>query len=130
MSMKINIYLLLFLTTITLASCEKDSVSPNGEPEILEIIYSKTSPVAAAQDIDVKIQKPTPCHYVSEVKESASDKKYTYNIILKDDSGVCATVIEEEVVTITFEPVTSGEYVLNFLINGKLQEIRVITVTD
>jgi hypothetical protein len=121
----------LFLPVLLLfTSCEKELVSPEDQPRISEISLSETSSVTVAQEISVTIDKPTPCHYVSEVKKTTSDKTYSYNIIIVSGAEVCATVIEEESVTVTFDPATNGEYTLNFLINGKLHETRTVTVTE
>lgn len=109
---------------------EEELVTNEGAPNILEINFSETSSVTAAQEIIVKIEKPTPCHYVSEVKKTISDKTFNYDIILLTDAEVCADVIEEEDVTVTFDPSSTGEHTLNFFINGILFEIRTITVTE
>lgn len=123
-------YFFLVIMFLFLAACEKEMVSPEDETKILEINFSETSSVTTAQEITVKIDKPTPCHYVSQVNKTTSDKTFNYDIILMSDAEVCTAVIEEEDVTVTFDPSTTGEHTLNFLINGKLIETRTVTVTE
>lgn len=128
--MKTINYLFLPVLLLFIISCEKEIISPEDQPMILEISLSETSSVTTPQEISITIDKPTPCHYVSEVKKTVSDKTYSYNIILVSGAEICTTVIEEETVTVTFDPATNGEYRLHFLINGKLYESRTVTVTE
>lgn len=128
--MKTLNYLFLPVLVLLISSCEEEIISPEDQASILEVSLSETSSVTTPQEISVTIDKPTPCHYVSEVKETISDKTYSYDIILLSGAEICTTVIEEETVTVSFDPATNGEYTLNFLINGKLHETRTVTVTE
>ena len=126
--MKALHYLFLPILFFFLASCEKEELSR--EADILDISSIQNSSVQEPQDIAVRIQKPTPCHNVSQTKKTVSGSTFNYDIILASGSGVCADVIAEETVSLTFDPSTSGEYTLNFFINGKLYETRKVTVTE
>lgn len=114
-----------------LLSCDKDDPVPSlEESSITSIAMLTTSSVQETQEISVTIQKGTPCYYVSGITKNISGNTFNYNIILGNDDNVCAQVITEEVVTVNFDPSSTGEYTLNFLINGKLSETRTVTVTE
>lgn len=130
--MKTLNYLFLPVLLVFSTSCEKENFLPEDQqdqPKILDISFSENSSVSAAQEISITIDKPTPCHYVSEVKKTTSGKIFNYDIILVRGAEFCTTVIEEETISVTFDPAADGEYTLNFLINGKLYETRTVTVT-
>lgn len=129
--MKIISYLFLFLSVILTASCNDDeAATPELTAKVLEVelesLVSKSTPV----EVNVTIQKPTPCHEVKEVIKTVSEKVYKYDIILEAGEGVCAAVIAEEVVKVTFDPPTSGEYLLEFSINGDHHFYHKVIVTD
>ena len=126
--MKASNYLFLPVLFFLLISCEKEALLK--EPGILDIAFLQSSSVQEPQEVTVKIEKPTPCHIVSEIKKNTSGNTFNYDFILSSGAEVCADVIEEETVKVTFDPSTSGEYTLNFLINGKLYETRTVTVTE
>lgn len=126
--MKASNYLFLPVLFFLLISCEKEALLK--EPSILDIAFLQSSSVQEPQEITVKIEKPTPCHIVSETNKTTSDNTFNYDFILSNGAEVCADVIEEETVKVTFDPSTSGEYTLNFLINGRLYETRTVTVTE
>ncbi|WP_017733295.1 hypothetical protein [Nafulsella turpanensis] len=121
--------LLLPLFLFLLVSCEKEELLQE-EPSILSISLAESSSIQEPQEVSVTIEKPTPCHYVSGTNESISGNTFNYDFTLLSGAEVCADVIEEEIVTVTFAPSESGEYTLNFLINGKLYETRTVTVTE
>lgn len=121
-------YLLLLFTFVVFASCKEDEVMP--EPGIKEVHLNSTSSTSQPQEIQVVIQKPTPCYQVRQVNETSSGTNYYYDIILDSSAEVCADVIAEEVVTVVFAPQTTGEHLLSFLINGKLYQTRTVQVTD
>ena len=120
--------LLLFM----FISCEKEEVDQPEEASITEVLYLSASSRGVAQTIAVTISKPTPCHTISEVKETTEGKTITYDFILSEAGGetACVTMIAEETVEVTFNPSEVGEYTLNFLINGEFRESRTIVVTD
>ena len=126
--MKASNYLFLPVLFFLLISCEKEALLK--EPGILDIAFLQSSSVQEPQEITVKIEKPTPCHFVSETNKTTSGNTFNYDFILSSGDEVCADVIEEETVKVTFDPSTSGEYTLNFLINGRLYETRTVTVTE
>ena len=126
--MKAVNYLILPILLFFLTSCEKEDLLQ--EASILEINLSQNSTTQEPQEISIKIKKPTPCHHVSETNKTVSGNVYYYDFVLSSGAEVCADVIAEETVQVTFDPSSSGEYTLNFLINGKLYETRKVTVTE
>jgi hypothetical protein len=127
--MKALAYLCLPLLLLLLVSCDKkEDASP--ESKVVDIFMNTRSYTKAPQEIAVVIQKPNPCYAVSKVDKTVSGKTYSYNIVIVDRSEVCATVIAEETVNMIFDPSTSGDYTLKFLINGKLAETRQVTVIE
>lgn len=121
------LYLSLFV--LLLVSCDKkEDASP--QSKILEITMNQRSYTRSPQEIAVLIQKPNPCYAISKVEKTVSGKTYSYNIVIEDRSQVCAAVMAEETVHVMFDPATSGDYTLKFLINGKLAETRQITVIE
>ena len=129
-------YLALCLAFLLLISCGKDEpkpevVPPAGEAAILDVQVKGAVSTRQAQQIDVTIFKPTPCYIVKETKVSTSGTTVNYNIILQGNGDmICAQVIVEEVVSVAFNPQTSGVYTLNFLIDGKLYKTEQVTVTN
>lgn len=115
--------MLIFFT-----ACEKDLVAPEDSPQIIDVIYSESSSVSSPQTITVKIEKPTPCHVISRVDKSIIENTYNYDIIIEDSSEACITVIEEENVDVIFDPVTKGDYIINFMINGKAYKTITVRV--
>lgn len=126
--MKNASYLFLPILFFFLASCEKEAALP--EPGIIAISFLQSSSVQEPQEVTVKIEKPTPCHEVSQANKTVSGNTFSYDIILLNGSEICADVIAEETVKVTFDPSTIGEYTLNFLINGNLYETRKVNVTE
>lgn len=130
--MKKLTYLFLSLSLFLIAACqdENEVTTVTPEPEIVSIALNSSVPVNTQQQITLTLAKPTPCHVVSEVLTSSSGMEVNYDIILESNTQACAQVIDEEVLTLNFNPQTSGTYTLNFLINGKLYETRQVVVTD
>ena len=129
--MKIINYLFLFLSVILAASCNDDrAATPELTAQVLEVELENTVSISTPLEVNVTIQKPTPCHEVQEVIRTVSEKVYKYDIILKAGDGVCAAVIAEEVVKVSFDPPASGEYVLQFSINGNQHFSRKVIVTN
>jgi hypothetical protein len=127
--MKALTYLYLPLLILLLVSCDKKKdVSP--ESKVIDISMNQKSYTKSPQEISVLIQKPSQCYNVSKVEKTVSDKTYTYNIVIVDKSAFCTGAIEEETVRVIFDPSTSGDYTLKFLINGKLAETRQVTVVE
>ncbi|WP_299700100.1 hypothetical protein [uncultured Pontibacter sp.] len=127
--MKTLTYLYLPLLLILLVSCDKqEDASP--ESKVLEITMNQRSYTKSPQEIAVLIQKPNPCYAISKVEKKVSGMTYSYNIVIEDRSQVCAAVMAEETVHVLFDPSTSGDYTLKFLINGKLAETRQVTVIE
>lgn len=129
--MKLKLLILPLLLLMFLA-CEKDDLDQVQEAQFTNIAYLSTSTAAEGQKISVTIEKPYACLKVKEIVESSQGKTKTYDFILPGlakDQG-CFTVIGEETFELTFAPSEAGEYILNFLINGKLFETRTVTVTN
>ncbi len=115
-----------------LVACEKDEeVDTNAGPAITEINFSATASVGESQEILVTIHKGTPCHFIKEIKAISSGKIFNYDFILSNEgSEACIQVIATETVPVDFEPSETGEYTLNFFINGTFYQSRTITVTE
>ena len=129
--MKIIIYLFLFLSVILTACCnDGGDATPELTAKVLEVEVENPVSKSTPLEVNVTIQKPTPCHEVQEVIRTVSEKVYKYDIILKAGDGVCAAVIAEEVVKVTFDPPTIGIYILEFSINGNQQFYRRVVVTN
>lgn len=127
--MKALTYLCLPLLLLLLVSCDKeDGALP--ESKVVEISMNQRSYTTFPQEITIVIQKPNPCYGISKVEKTVSGKTYSYNILIVDKSDFCATVIAEETVSVLFDPSSSGDYTLKFLINGKLAETRQVTVIE
>lgn len=115
-----------------LVSCDKeDAELPNGT-DITNVAFLTASSVQEPQEIEVTISKPTPCHQITKVEKTVNEDVFDYNFIIPelDENTVCAQVIAEETRTVIFDPSASGEFTLNFYINGKFNERRTITVTE
>lgn len=123
-------YLFLSLIVFFFASCQKDEDPGLREPSIKSVSVNSTVSKSTTQQIDVLIEKPTPCYAVSKVNASSLGTSYSYDIILESGAEVCADMIAEEVVTVSFAPQTTGEHTLNFLINGKLYQTKKVVVTE
>lgn len=126
-----SLYPILFcLSILLLASCREEE-NESAEPGIRDIALSSSQlHQGESMEIDVLIEKPTPCHYIDQVDLSVSGTTYTYDILLETTGEICAQVIEEERVTVIFEPGEAGEYTLNFLINGRQQQSRQVEVRN
>lgn len=126
---KLAFCLPLFL--LFLVGCDKDEVPTEPEFNISNIELDLTSTVGEPQEILVTIYKGTPCHYVKEVNTSSSGNTYNYDFILSNEgTEACITVVAEETVSVDFEPSESGEYTLNFYINGEFYQTRTVVVVD
>lgn len=124
------LYPILFcLSIFLLASC-KEEENVSAEAGIRDIILSSSLREGESMEIDVLIEKPTPCHYVDQVNLSISGTTYTYDILLETTEEICAQVIEEERLRVVFEPQEAGTYTLNFLINGRQQQSRQVEVRE
>jgi hypothetical protein len=127
--MKIFQYLSLFMLLLLFSACQKEEELLQ-EPAILSVSVGSTVSMSSPQPIEVRIQKPTPCHQVARVNATTSGTTYSYDIILENGAQICAQVIEEEVVTVSFSPQGPGLHTLNFLINGRLLETRQVVVEE
>jgi hypothetical protein len=127
--MKIIQYLSLFMLLLLFSACQKEEELLQ-EPAILSVSVGSTVSMSSPQPIEVLIQKPTPCHQVARVNATASGTTYAFDIILESGAQICAQVIEEEVVTVSFNPQGPGLHTLNFLINGRLLETRQVVVEE
>lgn len=127
-----KILLCLPVLCLLFVSCSKEDVDEVQEPDILSINLVATAVAKQSQEISVTIEKPTPCHEISETIVTSSDFTVDYNFIVTGPTGdtVCADVIQEEVVKVNFEPSTGGEYTLNFFLNGRLAETRTVPVSN
>jgi hypothetical protein len=119
---------LLCLWFVLFISCKDEDENVRVNPTIGEISLSDQMGEFETMEIEVTIQKPTPCHFVDRVDLQVSERTYDYDIILDREEGVCAQVIEDETVSIFFDPQERGEYTLNFLINGRFIESRQVQV--
>lgn len=120
---------MICLTVSLLASCRnEEKVIP--EPGIRGITLSSNLSKGESMEIDVLIEKPTPCHYIEEVNLTTSGTTYNYDIMLESEGEICAQVIEEERIQVVFDAQETGEYTLNFLINGKQQQSRQVQVSN
>lgn len=120
---------MLCLSVLLLVSCrDEEEVVP--DPEIRDIALNSSLRQGESMEINVLIEKPTPCHYVDSVSLNISGSTYNYNILLEREEGVCAQVIEEERVQVLFAPQEAGEYTLNFLINGRQKLSRQVQVRE
>ena len=129
--MKNPVSFLIPLLFFFLVSCDKDEAEPSVEAiTISNISLMESSPVTEAQEIAVTIYLGTPCHSVKQTDTTVSGTVYTYNFVVTGQENPCIQVVTEEVVKVTFDPAGTGEYTLNFLINGELFETRTVTVTD
>jgi hypothetical protein len=124
---KIN-FLLLCLFAVIVAACTKEEVEKDAR--IIEISAASNMTLAESQNIEVRIEKPTPCHTVASVNKTTSGNTINYDIILQSDFSMCATVIAEETVTINFQPEGAGQYLLKFYVNGKYHTSKTVSVTE
>jgi hypothetical protein len=127
-NMKTLIISSLLVIAAFLASCQKEEPAVQ-DASIVSVNIESVMSQNTAQQIQVLIKKPTPCHEVSSVNTSVSGTTYTYDILLSNAAQLCAQVIAEETVTVSFSPQATGEYTLNFLINGRLYETRTVRVS-
>ena len=113
-------------------ACDKQDTNELKEPSILNITIAATAVAKQSEEISVTIEKPTPCYKITDVETTSSGSTVNYNFIVTGPTGetMCADVIQEEVVTVIFEPERGGEYTLNFLLNGTLAETRTIIVSQ
>lgn len=114
---------------IFLISCDKEE-DPILEPGIADIIFLEEQLQGESQELEVTLQKPTPCHTFEETIFTITDNIVDYDFIMLNGEEVCAQVLTNEKVTVEFEPSASGEYLLNFHINGKLYQTRTVTVAE
>lgn len=133
--MKAVNYLAVCLSILFLLSCGEDDPqpeqkTPTGEASIVDIQMNNTVTKNQVQQIEVTVFKPTPCHEVVETKVTSSGNTVNYDFILQGNAEICAQVIAEEVVQVSFAPQASGVYTLNFLIDGKLYKTEQVVVTD
>ncbi len=123
-------FLYLFFIIIVLASCQKDEEPALENASIKSVSVESEMSRSAAQQIEVLIYKPNPCTSVSKINTLVSGTTYTYDIILTNTAQMCAQVIADEVVTVTFSPQATGPHILHFLINGRLYETRTVHVNS
>lgn len=127
--MKNSIYLLMPVMFFFLLSCDKEDPIEVSHL-ISNISYEESSSVGETQEISVTVQHPETCWVVSKIEKTVSGKTFNYNIKTTRVGEICGQAITPEVVTVAFDPSSTGEHILNFLINGKFFETRTITVTD
>lgn len=112
-----------------LFSCDKEDPFPSVENNfIANISMLESSSDQEAQEIKVLVQKATPCHSISRTIKTISGNTFNYNFIIEGSINPCATMISQEVITVIFDPSTSGQHTLNFSINGHLFETRTVAV--
>lgn len=112
-----------------LLSCDKEDPIEVAHL-ITDISYEESSSVGEDQEISVTVQHPETCWKVSNIEKSVAGKTFNYNIKTTRVGEICGQAITTEVVTVAFDPSSTGEHTLNFLVNGKIFETRKITVTD
>lgn len=114
-----------------LLSCDKEDPVPSVENNfIANISFLESSSVKEAQEIEVTVHKGTPCHFISKTVKTISGNTFNYNFILEGNENPCITMVAEEVVTVIFDPSTSGQHTLKFFINGHLFETKTVSVTE
>lgn len=126
--MKNVLKLCLPVLCFILISCDKEENLVQ-EAGIANIIFLDKQVQGESQDLEVTIQKPTPCHTIKETILIIKENSIDYNFIMDNDDEVCATVLTNETVTVKFDPSTPGEYLLNFFINGVFHQTITVTVT-
>lgn len=128
---KLNLLFLLFVLFVA-AACEKEvDATPLAEGlSITHVQLNGSVSKNTSQQIEVTLEKPTPCHELHSIRMSEDGMTVNYNFIVGSTAEVCAQVIEEEEVTVTFEPKLSGTYTLNFLVNGRQFQTRQVEVTN
>lgn len=126
--MKNSFYLLMPVLFFFLLSCDKEDPIED-TLSISNITFEESSSVGESQEISVTIIK-SPCWIVSKIEKTVAGKTFNYNIIGNTVGEVCTADVVSEVVTVAFDPSSTGEHTLNFLINGKVIETRTITVTE
>ncbi len=128
-------HLAFCVAVLLLMACGREEVSPKadpatGEANILDVQVGSTLSKGQSHQISVTIHKPTPCHKVKDTKITSSGTTVSYDFILEATAEICAQVIEEEVVQVSFDPKASGVYTLNFLIDGRHYKSQQVTVGD
>ncbi len=127
--MKKTFYLLMPVMVFFFLSCDKDDpVSSEATHLIANISFAQTSSDNNSQTISVTIEHSETCWVVSNIEEAVSGKTINYNIKTTRVGEVCGQAITPEVVTVIFNPSSTGEYTLNFLVNGNLRETRKVTI--
>lgn len=126
-----NLFFLCFpILVLLFVSCDKeDPVAVGGNLSVADITLLAPSASNVPIEISVTIHKPTPCHSVKEVNKTVSGKIFNYDFILQDSGEMCVQVIANETVNVSFDPSESGEYILNFFINGTLIKTSSVTVS-
>lgn len=110
-----------------LLSCEKEDPTPLDY--ISNISFLDFTAIQEEQEIQVTINKASPCQYVGKTDKTVSGNTFNYNFILEGEGNRCVTIFGiEEIISVNFNPTSPGQYTLNFLINGKLYETRMIMV--
>ncbi len=127
--MKNSFYLLMPVMFFFLLSCDKEDPIEVAHL-ISNISYEESSSVGETQEISVTVQHSETCWVVSNIEKTVAGKTFNYNIKTTRVGEVCGQAITPEVVTVDFDPSSTGEHTLNFLVNGKAFETRTITVTE
>ncbi len=112
-----------------LLSCDKEDPIEVAHL-ISNISFEESSSVGEAQEISVTVQHPEGCWEVSDIEKTVAGKTFNYNIKTTRVGEICTQAITPEVVTVAFDPSSTGEHTLNFLVNGKMLETRTITVSE
>ncbi|UJH90000.1 hypothetical protein LZ575_13710 [Antarcticibacterium sp. 1MA-6-2] len=121
---------LLFLSSL-IVSCDKEDEEPTPEISISNITLAETYTVGQAEEINVTIIKPTPCHEIEEESATVSASTYSYYFRLLNNREFCIQVLaRDETMSVNFEPTEAGEHLLNFYIDGELLETRTVLVTE
>jgi len=128
--MKTIYFLSVIFLSFSLTSCDKDDADPVSEINITSITLADSYKAGETEQISVTITKPTPCHIIDEETVTVNGRTHSYNFRLVDKAEVCVQMIQNETVTVDFEPVEAGEHTLTFSINGELFETRTVTVTE
>ncbi|AHM62500.1 hypothetical protein D770_21255 [Flammeovirgaceae bacterium 311] len=131
-AMKTINYIFICLVLLISTACQQDDepAPQTINASILEVKMESSISRNTVQDIALTIQKPTPCHQVVEINQTGSGTTVNYDIIVEQSSEACIMVISEEVVQLTFEPQATGEYTLNFFINGHLYATEKVQVIN
>lgn len=131
MKTPISFFLPLFLLIfISCSTDEKEIIE--GTASITNIAMLTTTTGNNSQDITVTLEMPTPCHFIRRIDKTVTGNIFNYNFIIEYPQGdvFCAQVIVEQNVVVSFDPPSSGDYTINFYVNGNFKETRNVVVEE